>query len=123
MKSQSRPQFFALVVASLLLTAPSVSAQEPVETVIRGGRVMDPESGTDRVTNIGIVGGRIVALSDSELSGAEVVDARGLVVAPGFIDLHAHGQDHHPNGRCHGLVADFLAQRLAPLVAASLAER
>jgi N-acyl-D-aspartate/D-glutamate deacylase len=65
----------------------------PFELVLAGGRVMDPETGLDAVRHVGISGGAIRAVSPSPLSGATVIDARGLVVAPGFIDLHSHGQD------------------------------
>ena len=51
---------------------------------------MDPESGLEAVRNVGITGGRIAAISASPLQGRTVVDVRGLVVAPGFIDLHVH---------------------------------
>ena len=54
---------------------------------------MDPESGLDGVRNVGIRAGRIAALSAGPLAGRKTIDARGLVIAPGFIDLHAHGQD------------------------------
>jgi hypothetical protein len=54
---------------------------------------MDPESGTDAVRDVGITAGRIAKLSQGELRGRRVLDARGLVVAPGFIDLHQHGQN------------------------------
>ncbi len=64
-----------------------------IEIVLKGGRVMDPETGLDAVRNVGIEGGTIVAISEAPLEGTVVVDATGLVVAPGFIDLHAHGQD------------------------------
>ena len=64
-----------------------------IEIVLRGGRVMDPETGLDAVRNVGIEGGTIVAVSEGTLEGTLVVDASGLVVSPGFIDLHAHGQD------------------------------
>jgi N-acyl-D-aspartate/D-glutamate deacylase len=64
-----------------------------IEIVLRGGRVMDPETGLDAVRNVGIEGGTIVAISEEPLEGTVVVDAAGLVVSPGFIDLHAHGQD------------------------------
>ncbi len=63
------------------------------DLVIRNGRVVDPESGLDAVRNVGIRGSRIAALSPAPLSGGAVIDASGLVVAPGFIDLHSHGQD------------------------------
>ncbi len=64
-----------------------------IELVLRGGRVMDPETGLDAVRNVGIEGGTIVAISEGPLEGSTIVDASGLVVSPGFIDLHAHGQD------------------------------
>jgi len=63
------------------------------DIVILNGRVMDPESGLDATRNIGIRGRRIDVISKATLRGRTVVDARGLVVAPGFIDLHSHGQD------------------------------
>lgn len=65
----------------------------PFDLVIENGRVMDPETGLDAVRNIGIRGGTIEVVTGQELAGARRIDARGLVVAPGFIDLHSHGQD------------------------------
>lgn len=65
----------------------------PHDLVIRGGRVMDPESGLDAVREVGITGGKIAAISEQPLRGHTTIDASSLVVAPGFIDLHAHGQD------------------------------
>ena len=62
------------------------------ELVIEGGRVMDPETGLDARRNIGIRDGRILAISEESLDGNRVIDASGLVVAPGFIDTHMHGQ-------------------------------
>ena len=73
--------------------APAPDEVEPFDLVIAGGRVIDPESGLDAVRHVGIRGGAVAALSESPLSGRTTVDASGLVVAPGFIDLHAHGQD------------------------------
>lgn len=71
----------------------SATAAPPVyELVISQGRVMDPESGLDAVRNIGIAGGKIVTISTEPLEGQENIDAKGLVVSPGFIDLHAHVQ-------------------------------
>lgn len=62
------------------------------DLVIQGGRVMDPESGLDGVRNIGVKEGRIEVISQETLDGSRVIEASGLVVAPGFIDLHEHGQ-------------------------------
>ncbi|MBI2537364.1 MAG: amidohydrolase family protein, partial [Gemmatimonadetes bacterium] len=53
---------------------------------------MDPESRLDAVRYVGIQGGRIRTISDTALRAPVVLDAAGMVVAPGFIDLHAHGQ-------------------------------
>jgi len=79
--------------ALLLASAMAAPAQESYDLVIRGGRVMDPESKLDAVRNVGIRAGRIAAIRSTPLAGKQTIDAAGLVVAPGFIDLHAHGQD------------------------------
>lgn len=63
------------------------------DLVLANGRVMDPESKLDAVRYIGIRGKRIAAISTAPLRGKMTIDAKGLVVAPGFIDLHSHGQD------------------------------
>jgi dihydroorotase len=52
---------------------------------------MDPASGLDAVRNVGIRDGRIAAVSAGPLDGERTIDASGLVVAPGFVDLHEHG--------------------------------
>jgi N-acyl-D-aspartate/D-glutamate deacylase len=80
-----------LFVALFALT-PLLHAQQ-FDLVIEGGRVMDPETGFDAVRNIGIIHGKIARISETPLSGNHVISAKGLVVAPGFIDLHQHGQD------------------------------
>jgi N-acyl-D-aspartate/D-glutamate deacylase len=63
------------------------------DVVIVNGRVMDPESGLNELRNVGIHAGKIAAISTVPLKGKQTIDAKGLVVAPGFIDLHQHGQD------------------------------
>ena len=70
----------------------SLAFAQEFEVVIANGRVMDPASGLDGLRQIGIRGGKIAAVSADALRGRTVLDARGLVVAPGFIDLHSHGQ-------------------------------
>jgi N-acyl-D-aspartate/D-glutamate deacylase len=62
------------------------------ELIIHGGRVLDPETALDAVRDVGITGGKIARISEAPLSGKRTIDARGLVVAPGFIDVHYHGQ-------------------------------
>ena len=69
-----------------------VACSPTYDVVIDGGRVVDPESGLDALRNIGVLDGRISAISTERLEGTRVIDARGLVVAPGFVDLHRHGQ-------------------------------
>ena len=68
-----------------------------IDTVIINGRVIDPESGLDVVRNVAIDNGTIVSISNEPLSGDRIIDASGLIVSPGFIDLHAHGQDEVSN--------------------------
>ncbi len=85
--------FLAMVLVATGGCATGGGAGQAYELVIAGGRVMDPETGLDAVRDIGVTGGKIRAVSQRPLVGAAIIDARGLVVAPGFIDLHAHGQD------------------------------
>ena len=80
-------------LAGLVLFSVSACAPpERYEVVVQGGRVMDPESGLDAVRNIGIRDGRIEAIGSARMEGGRVIDATGLIVSPGFVDLHAHGQ-------------------------------
>jgi dihydroorotase len=80
----------ALLASNLHIPA---SADETYDTVIVSGRVMDPESGLDAVRTVGIRAGKIAVISQSPLKGNSTIDAKGLVVSPGFIDLHEHGQE------------------------------
>lgn len=82
-------------MAAAVLWASAAAAAEPYDLVIANGRVMDPESGLDEVRHVGIRDGKIAALSRAPLAGRESIDATGLVVAPGFINLHWHGTDPH----------------------------
>ena len=82
----------ALTLLAAASLATLLHAQQSFDLVIAGGRVIDPESGLNEIRNIGIRGRTIGAISASPLSGRTTLDAAGLVVSPGFIDLHAHGQ-------------------------------
>jgi N-acyl-D-aspartate/D-glutamate deacylase len=84
-----------LFLISLLVAATTLVAaqQQPYDVVIEGGRVMDPETGLDAIRMVGIRDGKIARISATSLTGHRVIRAAGLVVAPGFIDLHQHGQD------------------------------
>src|SRR5437016_5929352 len=65
---------------------------QPYDLVIARGRVMDPASGLDGERYVGVRNGKIAAISAARIAGKQTIDAHGLVVAPGFIDLHSHGQ-------------------------------
>ena len=68
------------------------AAPESYEIALVNGRVMDPASGLDAVRNVAVAGGRVVAITAEPVRARTVIDAKGLVVAPGFIDLHQHSQ-------------------------------
>src|SRR4029453_10598378 len=82
-----------IVLALVGLWIAAASAQTRYDIVIRSGRVMDPETGLDGVRNVGIANGTIARVTTADLQGTRTIGANGLVVAPGFIDLHSHGQD------------------------------
>jgi N-acyl-D-aspartate/D-glutamate deacylase len=82
----------AIALFSLAMGASAAQPRATFDVVIAGGRVIDPASNLDAVRNIGITAGRTAELSTSPLTGRSTIDATGLVVAPGFIDVHAHGQ-------------------------------
>lgn len=81
-----------LVLCLLIVALPALSQTHIYDVVISGGRVMDPETKLDAVRNIGINGNKIAAISEVTLQGRKTIDAKGLVVSPGFIDLHIHGR-------------------------------
>ena len=87
----------ALRIATIATTCLSLAScareqASPYDLVVANGRVIDPESGLDAVRHVGIRGGTIAIVSETPLTGVRVIDASRHVVAPGFIDLHEHGQ-------------------------------
>ena len=87
-----RKIFVAVLLLGLALRVVVPLTAQDFDLVIAKGRVIDPESGLDSVRSIGVRSGKIAAISDGQLAGRQEIDATGLVVAPGFIDLHSHGQ-------------------------------
>src|SRR3954471_5240979 len=83
--------FRSLVLPLLFAAAASLAAQ-PYDLVVANGRVLDPATNLDGIRYVAIQNGRIAAISRTALRGKRTIDARGLVVAPGFIDIHSHGQ-------------------------------
>ena len=81
-----------LVLLSLAGCDSDEIGRDELDLVISGSRIMDPESGLDAVMNLGIKEGRIEVITDQDLSGKNFIDGSGLVLAPGFIDLHEHAQ-------------------------------
>ena len=75
----------------------SISLAQPAkqyDIVISGGRVIDPETKLDATKNLGILNGRIEEISSQPLAGKETINVSGLVVSPGFIDIHVHGRSN-----------------------------
>jgi N-acyl-D-aspartate/D-glutamate deacylase len=84
---------FGIIAAMLFSNVTMADSASNFDLVILNGRVMDPDTGHDAVKNIGVSDGHIISITTDELRGEKVIDARGLVVAPGFIDLHNHSQN------------------------------
>jgi N-acyl-D-aspartate/D-glutamate deacylase len=82
----------ALAQLSLLAVIAFAAPARGFDLVLTGGRVIDPETGLDAVRNVGVNGDTIAQVSTERLEGTRTLDASGLVVAPGFIDLHQHAQ-------------------------------
>jgi len=80
--------FFGFLLLILMVAMPIMAAD--YDLVINNGRVMDPETMFDDVANVGINDGRIAVITKKKMTGKRSIDAKGLVVAPGFIDAHFH---------------------------------
>lgn len=106
---RSRRQFLAesstalaAVAGASTLTGASTGTSWPTalrrsaahSLVIRGGRVFDGSlNGSGRIADVAVDGGRVVAIAPSIADrGTEEIDARGLIVSPGFIDIHSHAE-------------------------------
>ena len=86
----------SLLLLSGLAIAPVSSAT--FDTIIRGGRVVDGTGNPARFAEIGIKAGKIVSIGRITGNSKSVIDATGMIVAPGFIDVHTHADEivEHP---------------------------
>ena len=82
-----------LIFVALLQQSAHAQRAAPLDLVLVGGRVLDPETKLDAVRAVGIKDGRIVSVAEAIPAARDTINVKGLVVAPGFIDLHSHGQD------------------------------
>ena len=69
------------------------------EIAINNGRVIDPETKLDAQRNIGILNGKIATITGEKITAQRTINARGKIVAPGFIDTHVHAPDLPLNQR------------------------
>lgn len=84
-------------VILLIIGCNSPADQQAYDIVIQNARVIDPETRTDSILQVGITGDKIAAVSGQTLKGKTIINGSGKVLAPGFIDLHAHGQTNVEN--------------------------
>jgi N-acyl-D-amino-acid deacylase len=80
------------------------------DLVIRGGHVIDPAGQVDDILNVGVKDGRIHTLTPSAIEGRETVDASGLTVVPGAIDIHMHEDSLRHDGQLTWNTAWFMAR-------------
>jgi dihydroorotase len=93
-----RARLAIILISTATLGACASQDTTRYDLVIANGRVVDPESSLDAVRHVGITAGSIAAIAETPLNGARSIDATGHVVAPGFIDLHEHGQSEEAYG-------------------------
>ena len=85
-------RIFILAISLCFFQATVAQPNVLYDVVLTGGRVIDPETKLDAIRNVGIINNRIAQISSEPLKGKQQINVTGLVVAPGFIDLHVHGR-------------------------------
>jgi len=85
---------FILCLSTCFFKETRAQSNTQYDIVLAGGRVIDPETKLDAIKNVGIKDNRIAQISSDPLQGKETINISGLVVAPGFIDLHVHGRSN-----------------------------
>jgi len=119
-------RFITLSLVGLPLTASAPGARQlnaqgaPPDLLIRNGRVIDGTGAPARTADVAITGDRITFIGDaarSNVSARRTIDARGLIVAPGFIDPHTHAQEdlssNDPKRRAN---VDYLMQGVTTVI-------
>lgn len=94
MKKIFKSVFFLFTLTICLCQLVIGQSNIEYDIVLIGGRVIDPETKLDAIKNVGIINNRISQISSEQLKGKQVINVTGLVVAPGFIDLHVHGRSN-----------------------------
>jgi N-acyl-D-amino-acid deacylase len=116
--------YFKIVRGAMVLafaSAPQLlGAQQQVDVLIRGGSVIDGSGSAGRTADVGIRGDKITFVGDataSRVTGTKTIDAKGMIVAPGFIDPHTHTESDlsSPAPGRHGNVA-YLMQGVTTVI-------
>jgi dihydroorotase len=94
MIKQLLPFFFIFYLTTCFYSVGIAQSNIEYDIVLLDGRVIDPETKLDSIKNVGIIKNKIAAISSETLKGKQVINVKGLVVAPGFIDLHVHGRSN-----------------------------
>ena len=92
-RPQRRHVFRAFLIFSGVLLTVVGSARSEFDLLLRGGRVIDGMGNPARFVDVAIKDGRIAAIGRELGDAKSVVDVAGLVVAPGFIDVHTHAEN------------------------------
>jgi N-acyl-D-amino-acid deacylase len=121
MRSLPYTKIARVAIPLAFASAPNLAhAQQQVDVLIRGGSVVDGSGGPARTADVGIRGDRITFVGDataSRVTGTKTIDAKGLIVAPGFIDPHTHTESDlsSPAPQRHGNVA-YLMQGVTTVI-------